>query len=106
MSLRCTSNPREPATCTQKHRHRFVVAGLLIGCLLTSGCLFMPNRGTPVFVDVSTGDYWSGEGLLLEVSEDQTQCKVAVRDRALIVQTLWVPCKAVHNRRSSKARPA
>lgn len=59
----------------------------------------MPNRGTPVFVDASTGAYWSGEGLLLEVSEDRSQCRVAARDRALIVRERWVPCKAVHARR-------
>ena len=59
----------------------------------------MPNRGTPVFVDASAGAYWSGKGLLLEVSEDRSQCLVAARDRALIVHEHWVPCKAVHTRR-------
>ena len=61
------------------------------------GCT-MPDRGTPVFVDVRAGDFWSGEGLLTEVSEDRTKCRVSVRDRALIVQDLWVDCQRVHDR--------
>lgn len=61
------------------------------------GCT-MPNRGTPVFVDVRAGDFWSGKGLLTEVSEDKTKCRVSVRDRALIVQDLWVDCQRVHDR--------
>ena len=59
----------------------------------------MPNRGTPVFVEARTGDYWSGKGLLLEVSEDQTRCLVAARDRALVVHKRWIPCTAVHAQR-------
>jgi len=62
-----------------------------------AGCT-MPNRGTPVFVDVRAGDFWSGEGLLTEVSEDQKRCRVSVRDRALIVRDLWVDCARVHRR--------
>jgi hypothetical protein len=58
----------------------------------------MPNRGTPVFVDVRAGDFWSGDGLLTEVSADQQQCRVSVRDTALIVQDLWVDCQRVHRR--------
>ncbi len=60
----------------------------------------MPGHGTPVFVDMSTGDYWSGEALLLEVSEDQARCLVAARDPALFVHERWVPCAAVHSRRA------
>jgi hypothetical protein len=65
--------------------------------LLLQGCL-MPNRGTPVFVDGRSGDYWSGRGLLLEVSPDRLRCHVAVRDRALFVRQPWVPCTSVHER--------
>jgi hypothetical protein len=60
-----------------------------------AGCQ-MPAKGTPVFVDVRAGRFWSGEGLLLEVNEDQTRCRVAVRDRALVVQKMWVDCAYVH----------
>ena len=69
----------------------------LLAGLALQGCL-MPNRGTPVFVDARTGDYWSGKGLLLEVSPDHLQCRVAVRDRALFVRDRWVPCSSVHDR--------
>jgi hypothetical protein len=75
-----------------------LVAGLaLLASLSLAGCL-MPNRGTPVFVDSRTGDYWSGKGLLLEVSPDRLKCYVAVRDRALFVRERWVPCVSVHDR--------
>jgi hypothetical protein len=103
MSFRRISPRLAPAAGTQmraKARYRRGLAlALALGGLLASGCL-MPKRGTPVFVDVSTGDYWSGEGLLLEVSDDQLRCLVAVRDRALIVRERWVPCTAVHSRRA------
>lgn len=58
----------------------------------------MPNKGTPVFVDVRAGDFWSGNALLTEVSEDKRMCRVSVRDRALIVKDLWVDCQRVHRR--------
>ena len=79
-------------------------AAVLIGLLgLTlAGCL-MPSKGTPVFVDHRAGEFWSGEGLLLEVSEDRLECKVAVRDRALFVHQRWVKCISVHPR-SAAAR--
>jgi len=64
----------------------------LIGCL--------PNRGTPVFVDGSTGNYWSGKGVLVEVSPDQTQCRVVVYDGTLIRRDRWLSCDAVHPRQS------
>jgi hypothetical protein len=76
---------------------RLVAALAVLACLALPGCL-MPNRGTPVFVDSLTGDYWSGKGLLLEVSPDRMQCHVAVRDRALFVHEKWVPCSSVHER--------
>jgi hypothetical protein len=68
-----------------------VALSLLLGCV-------MPRTGTPVFVDVRAGDFWSGNGLLTEVSEDKRECRVSVRDRALIVQDLWVDCQRVHRR--------
>ena len=68
-------------------------AGLLLG-----GCV-MPSGGTPVFVDLRAGDFWSGKGRLLEVSADQQRCRVAVRDRALFVKRLWTSCLSVHPRR-------
>jgi len=71
-----------------------------LACALAAaalGCM-MPNRGTPVFVDVRAGNWWSGEGLLTEVSADKQKCRVSVRDRALIVQDVWVDCARVHER--------
>jgi hypothetical protein len=65
--------------------------------LLLAACA-MPGAGTPVFVDVRAGDFWSGDGLLTEVSEDEKRCRVSVRDRALIVRDLWVDCQRVHSR--------
>jgi hypothetical protein len=62
------------------------------------GCLTLPSHGTLVYVDHRTGDWWSGEGVMTEVSADQTQCKIAARNTALIVETKWVPCKYVHPR--------
>jgi len=77
---------------------RAAVWGLIgLAAAVSAGCM-MPNRGTPVFVDVRAGDFWSGEGLLTEVSEDQKRCRVSVRDRALIVRDLWVDCARVHKR--------
>ena len=65
--------------------------------LLLAGCL-MPSRGTPVFVDRRAGVFWSGEGMLTEVSGDEERCRVSVRDRALRVRDLWVDCRMVHPR--------
>ena len=69
-----------------------------LGLLGLGGCL-MPNGGTPVWVDGRAGNFWSGAGRLLEVSEDRLQCRVAVRDRALFVHERWVPCASVHTGR-------
>jgi hypothetical protein len=67
-------------------------------CLLTtSSCL--PSRGTPVFVDRDAGKYWSGKGVLVEVSPDETQCRVVVRDSVLITRDRWVRCNDIHPRR-------
>lgn len=73
-----------------------ILLGLL--ALVASGCT-LPQRGTPVFVDARAGLFWSGKGLLVEVSDDESRCKVAVRDRALIVRERWVDCRSVHPRR-------
>ncbi|HXV37095.1 MAG TPA: hypothetical protein VEC18_08090 [Myxococcota bacterium] len=69
----------------------------LIGALGSAGCI--GNDGTPVLVDFAALEVWSGEGMLLEVSPDQTQCRVVVRDEYLIVRDRWVPCIHVHPRR-------
>jgi hypothetical protein len=72
--------------------------------LVASACgglaCMMPGAGTPVFVDVRAGNFWSGNGLLTEVSEDKKRCRVSVRDRALIVRDMWVDCQRVHTRRT------
>jgi hypothetical protein len=67
--------------------------------LATAGCL-MPRSGTPVWVDARAGDFWSGAGMLIEVSDDRLRCRVAVRDRALFVHDRWVECASVHPRRA------
>lgn len=72
-----------------------LVAGLALGA---SGCVWMPSRGTPVLVDHRAGRFWSPKGKLLEVSEDQRSCRVAVRDRSLVlVRKLWTSCEHVHS---------
>ncbi len=75
-----------------------LLAILLI--LPLSGCL-MPNKGTPVFIDMRAGAFWSGKGLLVEVTPDKQRCRVAVRDRALIVRHVWADCTRVHPRMGS-----
>ena len=75
-------------------RSRIGLCALLVAL---GGCL-MPTQGTAVFVDLRAGTFWSGRGMLLEVSPDKTRCKVAVRDRALIVHETWVDCRWVHER--------
>jgi hypothetical protein len=63
-----------------------------------TGCVFMPSRGTPVIVDQRAGRFWSGDAMLLEVSEDQKTCRVAVRDRSLVfVRRMWTDCAHVHS---------
>src|SRR5262245_12163481 len=65
------------------------LAAFLFAALVTTGCL-LPNGGTPVFVDSRSGSFWSGKGIMTEVSADQKHCKVAIRDRALFVHHTWV----------------
>jgi hypothetical protein len=69
---------------------------LLAAMLLGLACAQMPNRGTPVVVDMRAGRFWTGDGMLLEVSDDKRRCLVAVRDRAYLVQQKWVDCAHVH----------
>jgi hypothetical protein len=76
---------------------RLAVAGASVIAALLLACT-MPSQGTPVFVDVRAGDFWSGKALLTEVSEDKQDCRVSVLDRALIVKDLWVDCQRVHRR--------
>jgi len=78
-------------------RRRLVALACLVLATGLAGCL-MPTRGTPVFVDGRAGEFWSGRGLLLEVSPDRLRCLVAVRNRALVVRELWVPCVTLHER--------
>ena len=66
--------------------------------LLGAGCVMMPSGGTPVLVDHRAGSFWSPEGKLLAVSEDQKRCRVSVRDRSLVfVRTFWTECAYVHS---------
>jgi len=79
---------------------RPLAAGLLLAlAILAPGCVLLPSRGTPVLVDHRAGSFWSPEGKLLEVSEDEKRCRVAVRDRSLVfVRTFWTECLYVHTR--------
>ena len=77
---------------------RLRLAACLGLALLATGCLVMPSHGTPVIVDQRAGRFWSGDGVLLEVSEDRKSCRVAVRDRSLVfVRRLWTDCSHVHS---------
>lgn len=73
------------------------VLALALGAL---GCV-MPNRGTPVYVDQWAGSWWSGKGVLLEVSDDRERCLIAARNRALVVEKKWVDCRRVHPRKGA-----
>ncbi len=76
-------------------RLRLAALGLAV---LATGCVLLPSRGTPVIVDQRAGRFWSGDGVLLEVSEDRKSCRVAVRDRSLVfVRRLWTDCAHVHS---------
>jgi hypothetical protein len=73
-------------------------SSLALLCLPLLLACQMPSGGTPVFVDMRAGDFWSGEAKLLEVSDDQQRCRVAVRSRSLVVRKRWVDCAYVHAR--------
>jgi hypothetical protein len=75
------------------------VSALLAAALGAAGCT-LPRQGTPVYVDAWSGKWFDGEGVLLEVSPDQRRCRVAVRNRALVVEKEWIDCRSVHPRRS------
>jgi hypothetical protein len=75
---------------------RTILSLLLLG-LLAAGCA-MPAQGTPVFVDMRAGRFYSGEGMLHEVSPDEERCRVSVRDPSLVVRERWVLCRYVHAR--------
>jgi len=78
---------------------RPLAAALIAAAGLLSGCVVMPSGGTPVLVDHRAGSFWSPEGKLLAVSDDQKRCRVAVRDRSLIfVRHFWTECLYVHTR--------
>ena len=81
--------------CDRLLRRALVLA---ICSLTVSSCL--PNRGTPVGVDTGAGNFGSGKGVLVEVSPDETQCLVVVRDGTLIKRDRWVHCNHVHPRRT------
>ena len=72
-----------------------IIAVILVS-LAVGGCL-LPD-GTPVFVDARHGKLWSGNAVLLEVSEDKAYCRVAARNRAMLIEKKWVDCRAVHPR--------
>lgn len=74
---------------------RFILLPLL--GVVALGCV-MPAQGTPVFVDMRAGRFWSGEGMLHEVSGDEERCRVSVRDSSLVVRERWVLCRYVHAR--------
>jgi hypothetical protein len=72
---------------------------LIVLPLLAAGCV-TPAQGTPVYVDMRAGKFWSGKGQLLEVSADESQCRVAIRGASLLVGEQWVRCDSVHPRHS------
>lgn len=80
-------------------RARLVVAVSLGASLVgVAGCM-LPSQGTPVYMDAGTGRWWRGNGVLTEVSEDGKRCRVHGRNRILIVESKWVDCRRVHERR-------
>jgi len=78
---------------------RTLRTAIAIGACLLGSSACISNKGTPVFVDYGALEVWSGEGMLIEVSPDQAQCRVIVRDEYLIRRDVWVPCIHVHERR-------
>ena len=72
------------------------IIAVILMSLAVGGCML--PKGTPVYVDGRHGKLWSGEGILLEVSEDKAYSRVAARNRAMVVEKRWVDCRAVHPR--------
>ena len=68
-----------------------VLAGAGAGCVMPAGQeVAVDRRGA--------SDTFTGNGVLLEVSQDRTRCRVAVRNNALFVERRWVECRFVHAR--------
>ncbi len=88
------------SSAAQSTLRKFVSGSVLLALLFAPGCV-MPLKGKQVWVNSREGEFWSGEGILLEVSPDQEECKVAVRDKALVVNKIWVRCNSVHPRKGS-----
>jgi len=80
-------------------RRALVPLALALAAFAAAGCV-MPN-GQEVVVDRRGGnDVFTGNAVLLEIADEGTRCRVAVRNNALFVEKRWVDCRYVH------ARPA
>lgn len=73
---------------------RIAILCALLGAAGLLGCV-MPT-GTEVVVDRRGANFFTGNAILLEVSEDRQSCLVAARNNALFVEKRWVPCVYVH----------
>lgn len=82
-----------------RSRRRAGAAAAILGAALLGGCLL--PQGKPVIVDSRAGRFWTGDGVLLEVSPDRQHCRIAARGRSLWIDRKWVPCKYVHERTPS-----
>ena len=78
---------------------RRVLGWLAAACCGCAVAACLPNRGTPVFIDYSAAEVWSGNGVLTEVSADERMCRVVFRDSNLITRNRWVECIHVHPRK-------
>ena len=76
---------------------RIAVAVAVAGLLALGAACVMP-AGEDVILDRRGGDIFSGSAVLLEISGDGGQCRVAVRNTALFVEKRWVDCRYVHSR--------
>lgn len=75
---------------------RLSLAAAVLLLLASAGCM-MPS-GQPVVIDRRAGDFWNGNGVLLEMSYDRRHCRVATRSNAFLVEKRWVACRFVHAR--------
>ena len=65
----------------------------------------MPS-GQEVVVDRRGGnDVFTGNAVLLEISDEGLRCRVAVRNNALFVEKRWVDCRFVHARPAALGAP-
>ena len=69
---------------------------LVLLALAAGGCV-MP-AGEQVMLDRRGGNVFTGNAVLLEIAENGTRCRVAVRNSALFVEKRWVDCRFVHSR--------